>query len=260
MRFIRVLTMALALAVVSSAQFVSQLGTMAHFQSGGGWRTTFYLFNTGQTISNVQLDFYDDNGNALPIPLRLTQVGRAITYDPAAEFKYGLPAGSVLEVESDWDDPTGVGLKGWANLQGGSNITGFLIFRYAGSNGSGVQEAVSPLETRSGKSYVLNFDNTNQHFTSFALTNITTQTVNVTVTARDAVSGEPLAASTIVPLPPRGHEARLISDLIASTTGRSGTVEFSTITAGQISVLGLRFTQSGPGTYAFTSVPPIMKQ
>ena len=258
MRFVKLLTMALALAVVSLAQPVSPIGTMAHFQSGGGWRTTFYLFNTSQTVANVQLNFYDDNGQALPVPLRLTQVGIAIQLGSLSQFVYGLPAGAVLEVESDSSDP--VGTTGWAKLQGGSNVTGYLIFRYAGLDGLGVQEAIVTPETRNGKSYLLAFDNTGQHFTSFAVANITNQPVDVTMTARDAVTGAALGPPIILPLTAMGHRADLFSKLLSSTTLQSGTVEFTTPSPGQISVLGLRFTTTGPTTYAFTSVPPIMKQ
>jgi hypothetical protein len=62
-----------------------------------------------------------------------------------------------------------------------------------------------------------------------------------------------------------GHQALALSTFLTQTAAASGTVEFATPVAGQISVLGLRFTQSSPATqssqasYAYTSTPPIMK-
>ncbi|MBI2680076.1 MAG: hypothetical protein HYX25_03595, partial [Candidatus Solibacter usitatus] len=43
--------------------------TIAHIASGGGWKTTFLLVNTGTETAQFTLDFFDDNGNALPLPL-----------------------------------------------------------------------------------------------------------------------------------------------------------------------------------------------
>ncbi len=257
MRFLAGLTLTLALATVSPAQLLSDAGSLAHFQSGGGWRTTFYLFNTGQTTSLVQLNFYDDKGQDLPIPIRLTQVGIAISYGSVSQFKYTLNPGSVLQVESDSSDPTGT--TGWAKLQAGSNVTGYLIFRYAGLDGTAVQEAVVTPETRSGKSYLISFDNTGSHFTSAAVANLTNQPVDIAMTARDALTGLPLGPPIVLPLPALGHRADLLKVLVANTANSSGTIEFTTPSPGQIAVLGLRFTTLG-SAFALTSTPPILKQ
>lgn len=260
MRLIAGIALSMALAVVSPAQILSDAGSLAHFASGAGWRTTFFLFNTGITTSAVQLNFFNNEGQPAIIPLRLPQVGVGIGFQAAAQFNYTLKPGTVLEVESDYNDPSGKGLSGWAQLKAGSNVTGYLIFRYAGGDGEGVQEAVVTPETRSGKSYVIDFDNTTQHFTTFAIANVTNQIVDVTVVARDSVTGEQLGTSTIITLHPMGHWAHQLSDILPLTLFASGTVEFSTPSAGQISVLGLRFTRSSPSGYAFTSTPPIVKQ
>ncbi len=254
MRSIAGLILSLAFAAVSPAQATLDAGSLAHFQSGGGWRTTFYLFNTGTAEAQVQLNFYDNAGNAQVIPLRLPQLG--ITGPNAAVFNDTLQPGTVLAVESDSTDPTGV--TGWAKLHASStNVTGYLIFRYAGANGSGVQEGVVTAETRGGKSYVLGFDNTNSHFAAVAVSNTTNQAVDVTVTARDGLTGAVLGQSATIHLPAMGHSADQLSNYLPYTAAASGTVEFTTPTAGQITVLGLRFTLP---SLAFTSTPPILKQ
>lgn len=254
MRLLAGLILSLACASVSSAQATLDAGSLAHFQSGGGWRTTFYLFNTGTAAAQVQLNFYDNSGNAVVIPLRLPQLG--VTAPPAAVFNDTLQPGTALAVESDSTDPAGV--TGWAKLHASSaNVTGYLIFRYAGENGSGVQEGVVTVETRSGKSYVLGFDNTNSHFAAVALANLTNQAVDVTVTARDGLTGSGLGQSSTIHLPAMGHTADQLVNVVPSTASASGTVEFATPAAGQITVLGLRFTNP---SLAFTSTPPILKQ
>lgn len=255
MRLIAGIALSMALAVVSPAQALIDAGSLAHFASGGGWRTTFFLSNTGTLPSDVQLNFFNDVGLAAVIPLRLPQLTEGVAYPPATQFNYTLQPGTVLAVESDSSDTTAT--QGWAQLKAGTNVTGYLIFRYAGIDGEGVQEAVVTPETRNGKSYVIGFDNTNQHFTSFALANVTNQQFDVTVIARDAVTGEQLGTPTIITLHAMDHWARLLSDIVENTAYTSGTVEFTTPSPGQISVLGLRFTKP---SNAFTSTPPIMKK
>jgi hypothetical protein len=255
LRFIAGITLSLAFAMLAPAQTLSDAGSLAHFQSGGGWRTTFYLFNTGDVTSPVQLNFFGDDGQPVTIPLRLPQVAPGVGFS-SAQFAYTLLSGSVLAVESDWDDPTGIGIKGWAKLQAGSNVTGYLIFRYAGLDGESVQEGVVTAETRNGKSYVLGFDNTGQHLSTFAIANVTNQSVEVTITARDAEKGG-ILVSTNKTLPAMGHWAANLGDFLPYTKLVDGTVEFSTPTAGQISVIGLRVTLP---SFAITSAPPIMKQ
>jgi hypothetical protein len=255
MRLIASLILSLALAALGTAQTLSNGGTLAHFQSGGGWRTTFFLFNTGSAAAGVQLNFFNDEGQAAIIPLSLPQLGTGIQYPPSAQFNYTLQPGTVLTLVSDSSDPTGT--TGWAQLKTGANVTGYLVFRYAGLSGSGVQEALVTPETRSGQSYVIDFDNTEQHFTSFAIANITGLPVTVMAVARDAVTGLVLGNAIAINLVVMGHEAKLLSDIIPGTASASGTVEFNTPIAGQISVLGLRFTLP---SLAFTSTPPILKK
>ena len=254
MRLIAGLILSLAFTAVSPAQATLDAGSLAHFQSGGGWRTTFYLFNTGAADADVQLNFYKDSGDPVVIPLRLPQLG--VTAPPAAAFNDTLKPGTVLAIESDSTDTTGV--TGWTKLHASStNVTGYLIFRYAGENGSGVQEGVVTAETRTGKSYVLGFDNTNSHFAAVGLANTTNQAVDVTATARDGLTGAVLGQPATIHLPAMGHSADQLSNYLPSTVAASGTVEFATPSAGQITVLGLRFTLP---SLAFTSTPPILKQ
>jgi hypothetical protein len=111
---------------------------------------------------------------------------------------------------------------------------------------------VVPLETRSGGSYVLWFDNTGGLVTSVALANASTEPATVTVTVRDG-SGTVIGTAEIE-LEPHGHTAFELPSDLPATAGRRGTVEFQAPASGQISVLGLRFSSG-----AFTTVPVIAK-
>ena len=250
MRFVAGLVLSLAVAALSPAQTMLDAGSLGHFASGGGWSTTFFLFNTGTAAAEAQLNFYQDDGSEAVIPLQLPQLPGSSS--SASQFNYTLQAGTVLAVETTSSDSKGT--TGWAHLQASSaSVTGYLIFRLE----SAVQEGLVTAETRSGKSYVIAFDNSAGHFTSFALANLTSQPVNVTATARDGLTGAVLGQSQIIQIPAMGHYADGLINVLASTGSASGTVEFTTPSAGQITVLGLRFSTP---SFAFTSTPPILKQ
>jgi len=254
MRFLAGLVLSLALAALCPAQTFSSVGALGHFQSGGGWSTTFYLFNTGNVPAQVHLSFYDDNGSPVAIPVQLPQIPG--TLETTAQFGYTLLGNTVLAVATNSADATGT--TGWAKLEStGSTVTGYLIFRYEGTSGAGVQEALVTAETRSGQSYVVAFDNTAGHFTAFALANPTNQPVVVTATPRDGLTGAVLGSRQSITVPAMGHLANQLSTVLPYTTTASGTVEFSTPSAGQVVVLGLRFSLP---SLAFTSTPPILKQ
>jgi hypothetical protein len=105
---------------------------------------------------------------------------------------------------------------------------------------------------------VLAFDDTNGYFYGLAVANTTSQAASVSVTVRDAVTGKVTGTHTIT-LPANGHQSFLLNNPalgFPETANTSGTLEFSTTTPGQISVLGLRFNPNA----AFTSVPVLLKQ
>jgi hypothetical protein len=227
------------------AQVPAGGGSMAQVASGGGWQTTFTLVNTGTTSAQVQLSFFDDNGNALALPLSFVQSGTATT---ASTVSQTIAAGATLVVLTQGGS-TGASVVGSAQLTTTGNVGGFAIFRY---NPTG-QEAAVPLETGNASAYVLAFDDTNGLATGVALANVTNQATNVPVTVRDD-SGTTLGTSNIS-LAANGHTSFVLPDAYAFAAGKRGTVEFDTPNAGQISVLGLRATVAG----AVTTVPVLSK-
>ncbi len=48
-------------------------GSMAHLASGGGWKTTIILTNNGSVAAQAKLNFFDENGLALVLPLTFPQ-------------------------------------------------------------------------------------------------------------------------------------------------------------------------------------------
>ena len=220
------------------------IGSVAHLAAAGSWKTTIVLVNSGSTPAQARLNFFDESGNALGLPLTLPQSPSA---DPmvASTFDTTLGAGASLAVECRGPDSQPVQV-GSAQLLSDGSVSGFAIF--GTKAGDHDQEAVVPLESRSAASYVLWFDNTAGMVVGLALANLSTQLATVEVTIRDE-SGSVIGTDTI-PLPARGHTSFELPVRLAQTAQRRGTVEFHTTASGQISVLGLRFN---PG--AFTTIP-----
>jgi hypothetical protein len=219
-------------------------GSMAQVASGGGWQTTFTLANTGTSSAQVQLSFFDDNGNALSLPLTLVQSGSRATTSTLSET---IEARATLVVLTQSNAVAS--MVGSAQLATTGSVSGFAIFRY---NPTG-QEAVVPLETRNADGYVLAFDNTNGIATGVALANISSQAAEVPITLRDN-TGAVLGTATIN-LAARGHTSFVLTSRYVSVAGKRGTAEFDTPAGGQISVLGLRVTPTG----AATTIPVLAK-
>src|SRR5207245_10689536 len=142
---------------VGSSGGLSGAGSMAHVAAAGGWKTIFTLVNTGTAISQARLNFFDDNGNALALPLTFPQTS-PVAQTPVSALDRTLRPGATLVIESTGPDSQLV-QQGWAQLLTSGNITGFAVFRQTVS-ASDTREAVVTLETRTANAYLLTFDNT----------------------------------------------------------------------------------------------------
>jgi hypothetical protein len=225
-------------------------GSIAHLASGNGWQTTFVLVNVGAGAAQVNLNFYDDNGSPLSLPLSFPQSGGgSSTLAPTVNRL--LPAGATLIVESAAPASDPAPTVGSAQLTTNGNVGGFVIFRY---NLDG-QEAVVPLENRNASAYILAFDNTGDISTGVAINSVAAQVVSIPVTVRDA-TGAPLGTSTIT-LAPNGHLSfTLGSENYPATAGIRGTIEFDTPANAQIGVLGIRIPAAA---HTFTTLPALAK-
>jgi hypothetical protein len=218
-------------------------GSMAHIASGGGWETVFTVVNTGATTSDATLSFFDDNGNALLLPLTFLQTGATST---ASTVTKTLAAGASLVIRAQGADAQTT--IGSATLTSTGNASGFAVFRYDPSG----QEAASPLENRNANAYVLAYDNTGLLRTGLAVASLSSQSAYVNVLVRDDTGG--VIQATTLNLAAHGHTAFMVDDVYAVTRGKRGTLEFDTSSANPISVLGIRANGA-----AFTSIPVLAK-
>jgi hypothetical protein len=224
------------------------IGSMPHLASGGNqWTTTFTLMNTGTTAANVALNFYDDHGNPLALPLTFPQ-GTPI--ETTATFTGVMQAGTVLVIQTaGLSNPLAVG---WAELLSDGLVSGFGVFT---DNVTAVQQqqAVVPLQNTNLPAYFLYFDNTNGYSTGVALANVSSQAATVTLVIRDD-TGKLLTTQSI-PLAAHGHTAFSLAGNYLMTANLRGTLEFDEPANGQVSVLGLAFNPAN----AFTSLPAVTK-
>lgn len=228
----------------------SVAGSMAQIASAGGWKMTITLVNSGTATKQLRLNFFDNSGNPLLLPLTFPQGGAAqlpgsvpdhskAAATPSAgpllasTLDRSLNAGASLVIETTGPDAQAVKV-GWAQLLSTGNISGFATFTVTASR----QEAVVPLETRNASAFRLAFDNTGGLLTGLAIANLSGQAAAIAVIIRDD-AGVQIGTATIN-LSAHGHDSFMLTQNYAVTAGKRGTVEFDAPAGGQISVLGLR--------------------
>ncbi len=222
-------------------------GLMAHLASANGWQTTFVLVNTGANAASATLNFYDDGGNALNLPLTSPQ--GTFTASTAPTITQSVPGHGTLWIQSAGALGAPL-LTGSAQLTTTGNIGGFVIFRY---NPNG-QEAVVPLETRNANAYVIPFDNTNGTVTGIALSAQAPLANVVPVVIRDD-KGNAIGGAGNLAISINGHTSFVLSQQFSITTNIRGTIEFQKPVGAQISVIGIRT----PPALTFTTLPPLAK-
>ncbi len=222
-------------------------GALAHIAVANGWKTSFVLVNTGFNAAQAHLNFFDDNGNPLVLPLSFPQSGDGAS-TTGSFVDQTINAGATLVVESSGPDADSI-QTGSAQLTTAGKISGFAILRYEPTG----QEAVVPLESRNASTYILAFDNSSGIATALAVSTNSSQAFNVPVLIRDD-SGAPIGTGSIS-LAANGHSAFVLSSQFPVTDDKRGTLEFAAPAGGQISVLGIRT----PPTNTFTTLPVIAR-
>jgi hypothetical protein len=192
------------------------------------------------------LSFFDNNGNALSLPLTFVQSGATTTTSTISQT---IVAGATLVIETQIQGNNTATVVGSAQLSTDGNVGGFAIFHYTPTG----QEAIVPLETRNASAYVLAFDNTHGLLTGLALANVSNHATTIPVVLRDDTGAT--LDTVIIDLAAIGHVSFILTDRYSIVAGKRGTVEFDTPAGAQITALGLRFTPGG----ALTTIPVLAK-
>jgi hypothetical protein len=221
----------------SSGAFDSALGgAMAHLASQGGWETSLTLLNLSDGQAQAHLDFFDEGGKPLALPL---PSGSASSADRTL-------AGNALAVLDSTGPNSAPLLVGSAQLSLTGRTPGLGAFAVFRDTGSG-QEAAVPLESRNAGAYYLAFDNTGGLATGVALANLASA-ATVPVVIRDDAGA--ILESGTVELAAQGHTSFVLGERYPATAGKRGTMQFSSPAGGRIAALGLRFNNG-----ALTTIP-----
>jgi hypothetical protein len=221
-------------------------GSMAQLAFAGGWNTFFTLVNTGTAPVQATLNFFDNNGNPLPVPLEFPQSSTTVGQPVTTTTLTVNPGAGQVQTAGSATQTTQVGST---QLLANGSLSGFAVFQQ--TNGSRIQAAVAPLENRTPAGFTIWYDNTGGQATGIALANASAQPATVPVTISDDTGT--ILLSTTIPVAADGHTSFDLASTYASTAGIRGSIEFGVPSGGQISVLGLEFSPLD----AFTSIPAI---
>ncbi|MEQ1946121.1 MAG: FG-GAP-like repeat-containing protein [Bryobacteraceae bacterium] len=220
-------------------------GTIAHSTFNGGFATTFTLVNTGDAPAPTGLNFFDDNGNALGVPVFFPQTGTSTT---ASTISRTLAPHSILVVETRGSDALPA-VTGGATISTNGPVSGFAIFRWIPFG----QEASVPMETRVVPAFLLPFDNTGALVTGVGIANGGGASATVSIILRSD-SGSLIQTGSI-DLPAQGHRSFLLAEIFPGTKNRRGTVEFGVPLGRGVSIIGLRAKSDG----TLTTVPVLTR-
>jgi hypothetical protein len=217
-------------------------GTLAHIASGGGWQTLITLVNTGASPTQFQLEFFDDLGTAMTLPILFAQTG-VTAKEASVSQTLGAGASLLIQTMGSASQPSRVGS---ARLTTAGEVDGFAIFQSSG------QEAVVPLQVGDVNSYTLAFDNTGGLANGIALANHSGTDVIISATLRDETGATLVTAP--ISLPANGHRSFMLTDQFTSAANIRGSVEFDSGTT-TIGVIGIRATSA----HAYTSIPAMAR-
>ena len=218
---------------------------LSQIAAGGGWSTVITVFNPSPSAVPLRMDFHDENGSGLNLPITTTQQGVSRTYTTPS---IGATLSPNTTLSISMGDQLASTVVGWADVTSTGSLGGFAIFRQIGQNGLS-SEGTVPLQNQFPTTIILPFDNTAGFLMGVALANLAPISANVVATFWDD-SGNQLGIQNIV-IPGNGHTSFVLPIQFALTAAKRGIVQFKTNAAEGISGLGLRFSPFG----TFTSVP-----
>jgi hypothetical protein len=228
---------------LSSAAIAQHYHSFPHLVSGGGWASDIYLNNQGgQSVSDVQVSFFDDNGTPLPVSTNL---------GTNAAFTLTLAAGETKSIQTN---STGTTLTGYVVVRfpSSASIRGSEIFRYGDAVATITQVGVQLQSPFQHYSFPAEIRTSSVINTGVALANPvlgTNQNRQQDTVINLIRSDGTLQQSTIVRLAAGQHVARFLDQLFPGLDNFAGTLSISSPSL--IGVLGLR--QNG-NVYASVSI------
>lgn len=229
-------------------------GAFTQIADGNGTHTTITLVNLDSVPATYTLNFYDDNGVALPLSTTASQT-------PSSQLTGTLAVGGSTIIQTNGT----TSVTGWGLLLTGKNqatgssftIGGTVVFGLA-LPGNPLVEASVPLDTGADTTWVIPFDHTSSAAGVAVANSWQSTPITVNVTAYDQ-NGTPLfAAPKTIQLKGGGHTSFMLTNY-TELNMQKGIVVFTGVpsdqnnASGWINVLGLRATPT-----TLTSIIPLV--
>ena len=215
---------------------------------GAGWRSTIVLTNTTATLASASLIFRVDTTDGG------TQPWTPPFLETSSTTGISLTGGSSLFLHTPG---TAAALaQGWAELDADDGIVAYVIFTN-GVPGRPDQDATATA-VASASRILVPFDNASGSVTTIAVVNPTATAESIYVTYRTA--NGTVTASSLPSVPPSGHMAFALPQLLPGTSGQIGLAEFYSA-SGNFSLIALRFNATSSSTAApvyFETGPPVI--
>ena len=214
--------------------------TIPYIANGGSWKTTFLIVCTAAQAAQFTLKFWDEQGNALPLPLTGADGTVSIVSDT-------IRPGELRVVQT-----TGAGslVTGWAELSGLTGAIGGTAIFALQSPGQSDSEAAVPFSTASSTHLFMPYDYSPGYSTAIAFTNSGATAATVTATFTDDAGH--IKGSGQIPIPAHGHNSAVLGSLLPAIVGTRGTVSLTS----NVPIFGLGIRADG---VAFTSLKVIAK-
>ena len=217
----------------SGAQSNPISSVLPQFVFGGGWYSALYFTNLTGTAVSFPVNFVSDAGAPMIVPS---------IAGPVTQVNLAAHGTAIIEAPN-----AGSPQQGYAQFTLPNGVYGYGVFRQCVA-GRADQEAVVPFSSAVASANALTWDETN-FTTAVAILNPSSTAAVVAATLWDS-DGNIIGTSSI-PVLPSSKTATTVRTLpgLSGMVGNRGSAQF-TVSAGNVAVLGLRF--SG---VAFTSIP-----
>lgn len=220
--------------------------TMAHFASGGGWKTKVLLVNPTETALSGTIDFIDDAGHSV------SSDGYTVAPRAAGSFQAGSDSPDIrkgsVRVTSQGDTPVPTPLVVFAYAPTGITVTESGVAAMEGTDFASYVEATGADGTTGGD--VLN--------SGIAIANTTDQ--SETIDIKLATANGSLLQTTTVVLAPHAQTAKFLTELFPSLQlPFTGVVNISERNGRNLSVTGLRGRYNARGEFIVSTVAPVVR-
>ncbi len=220
---------------------VNEAATTLYFPQvadGLGYRTNFILLNPSTASATATLEFYDNQGNPLSLPIGGSE---------KTSYTVDLNAKGAARFITDGTsvDPYGNPKVGWVRVSSPQRLGGSAIFQTVA--GGIITSEAGVASSPSASHFTTYVESLGYAESGLAIANPNTAEVNITLNLRDTDGG--VAATTNLKLPPLGHVAKFFTQWFPGGFDEfEGTLEV--VASAPVTGVALRYDNLGANVFA----------